>query len=219
MPTLGEPSALPTPTLRWMGRRTRVPRCWLSNHSYLSREITVPRFALNPLEVGTGQSENPLRWTGSKGSDLPEACLQPVPSDPEVWVLGEEKQAPILLKIPNTHSPGTTHLMVGSPQEGGAAVLELRELPNIVHTSGSRYFCKYIQVWGRTDEGLRGSQAEPWASQRRTSLGLFACLHPWLKLLIQGVIQVLFIQLNRKKSGAKNNNHTLVPEISKILKA
>lgn len=119
MPTLGQPSALPTPTLRWMGRRTRVPRCWLSNHSYLSREITVPRFALNPLEVGTGQSENPLRWTGSKGSDPPEARLQPVPSDPEVWGLGEEKQAPIVLKIPNMHFPGATHLMVGSPQEGG----------------------------------------------------------------------------------------------------
>lgn len=80
--TLGQPSALPTPTLWWMGRRTRVPRCWLSNHSYLSREITAPRFALNPLEVGTGQSENPLRWTGSRGSDPPEACLQSVPSDP-----------------------------------------------------------------------------------------------------------------------------------------
>lgn len=66
---MGQPSALPTPTLWWMGRRTRVPRCWLSNHSYLSREITAPRFALNPLEVGTGQSENPLRWTGSRGSD------------------------------------------------------------------------------------------------------------------------------------------------------
>ena len=108
------------------------------------------------------------------------------------------------------------------PRKGGAAVPELREPPlphDTVHTPGSRYFCEYTQVWGCTDEGLRGSPAEPWASQRRTSLGLFVCLHPWLKFSIQGVIQVLFIQLNRKKSGAKNNNHTLVPEISKILKA
>lgn len=180
---MGQTSALPTPTLRWMGRRTRVPRCWLSNHSYLSREITVPRFALNPLEVGTGQSENPLRWTGSKGSDPPEACLQPVPSDPEVWVLGEEKQAPILLKIPNTHSPGATHLMVGSPLEGGAAVLELREPPQYCTHTRKQVF---LQV--HPSVGLHRRGAERVTSR---AMGISEEDQPWPLCLFASMVEII----------------------------
>ena len=72
-------------------------------------------------------------------------------------------------------------------------------------------------VWLRRG-GAGGSPTEPWASRRRTSLGLCACLWPWLKFLTQGIICVLLIQLNKKKSGAKNNYHMLIPETSRILK-
>lgn len=88
-----------------------------------------PQVCSEPSGGGDWPVREPSEMDWQQGQQPPEACLQSVPSDPEVWGLGEGKQAPILLKIPNMHSPGATHPMVGSPQEEGAKVPELREPP------------------------------------------------------------------------------------------
>lgn len=65
---------------------------------------------------------------------------------------------------------------------------------------GSRYFCEHIQACGCTEEGLGGSPTEPWASRRRNSLGLCACLWPWLKFLTQELfVSYLYSYIKRNQ--------------------
>lgn len=209
-----QPSALPTPTLWWMGRRTRDSQVLKhSNHSYLQQgNPHSPRFAPEPSGGRGLASREPSEMDWQQGQRPPEACLQSVPSDPEVWGLGEGSSH---MKIPNIHS-WRHHPMVGSPQEAKVPELgnPLGPCPRKQCSAASTSKCGAAE-WGTERVTSRAvgisEEDQPWP------LCLFASMVEILNT--KGVIQITFVQLKYRNSGAKNNNYTLVPRNLKILKA